>query len=629
MSTWLRRVVVLTFLIGSAAVVASSRDAATPASPPSAAQLGGLWVAKRRFGPDARGPLLVRRVAGSYVAEIVGRVVPIRSQPPEVSFELPNDQGAFRGRFDGTERIRGHWIRPATRLNWSRSASPVLLEADGPDRWRGVVAPAEDEFTLFLLARSRPDGSLDVVMRNPDRDLGTQLGAERLVRDGDNVVLMGRRTGQPERELARGTLQTDPESMSLYFANRGGNYDFVRAGDDSDFYPRGKQPAHYSYLPPPQLDDGWPTGTLEDADISRAGIEAFVQRLLEAPMDSLDAPQIHALLVARHGKLVLEEYFHGYHRHKLHDTRSAAKSLTSIVVGAAMQAGAPLSLQSRVYEVMNGGRMPDGLEPKKRAMTLENLLTMSPGWFCDDTNDAAPGNEENIANQEEEPDFYRYTLGVPMAFAPGERSIYCSASANVALGMVAKATGESVVDTFSRLVGEPMRIRRSSWGLDPAGNPYGGGSVNLLPRDFLKLGQLMLDDGVWDGRRILSRDFVAQASAKQYHLRNVYYGYFWWNEDYPYKDRMVRQFSARGAGGQTVVVVPELDLVVSTMAGNYVSRTQITYTGTLVPRFVLPAVREPGDDPNAPVVEREFKSPYGPSEDGSRVVKDGAGPAAH
>lgn len=625
MNTRLRRAVSLTVLVGAVALLAAAADEATSPSPST--HLEGLWVAKRRFGPDVRGSLLVRRVAGSYVAEIAGRVVPIRSQPPEVSFDLADDRGAFRGRFAGAERIRGHWIRPATRLNWSRSSSPVLLEADGADRWRGLVSPAEDEFTLFLLMKARPDGSLGVVLRNPDRDLGSQLGAQRLVRDGDAVVLMGGRTGQPERELARGTLQTEPETMTLYFSNRGGSYDFVRAGDESDFYPRGKNPGRYSYLPPPQLDDGWRTGTLEDAGISRAGMEAFVQQLLDTPMDSLDAPQIHALLVARHGRLVLEEYFHGYHRDKPHDTRSAAKSLTSIVVGAAMQAGAPLALSSRVYAVMNGGNIPEGLEPKKREMTLEHLLTMSPGWFCDDTNDAAPGNEETMNQQEAEPDWYRYTLGVPMAFSPGERSVYCSASANMALGMVAKATGENVVDTFARLVGEPMRIRRTSWGMDPAGNPYGGGSVGLLPRDFLKLGQLMLDDGVWDGHRILSSDFVARASAKQYHLRNVLYGYLWWNEDYPYKDRMVHQFSARGAGGQTVVVVPELDLVVATMSGNYVSRTQITYTGTLVPRFVLPAVREPGDDANAPVVEREFKSPYGPSEDGSRVVKDDGGSA--
>ena len=75
-------------------------------------------------------------------------------------------------------------------------------------------------------------------------------------------------------------------------------------------------------------------------------MERFIQKLLDMPMDSTDALQIHGVLIARHGKLVLEEYFHGEHRDKLHETRSAAKSVTAVLVGAAMQAGAPLKLSS-------------------------------------------------------------------------------------------------------------------------------------------------------------------------------------------------------------------------------------------------------------------------------------------
>ena len=611
----------LALLLAAAAALGPNLGDATTA--PEADVLDGLWAAKRRFGPDARGPLLVRRSGDGHVAELVGRLVPIRSRPPEVSFELPDGQGAFHGRFEDAGRIRGRWIRPGTPVNNGRSASPLLLEPDGPDRWRGLVAPTKDDFTFYLLARRRPDGSLGVVLRNPERDFGSQIGAERLVREGEALVLMGRRGGAPERELARGAYDAERDVMTLTFRNRGGSYDFVRAGDESDFYPRGRLPGRYSYLPPPELDDGWRVGTLDEADVSRAGMESLVQRILETPMDSIDAPQIHALLVARRGKLVLEEYFHGFHRDELHDTRSAAKSLTSIVVGAAIQAGAPLDLSSRVYDVMNGGAMRPDVEAQKREMTLEHLLTMSSGWYCDDTDEAAPGNEERISDQREEPDWYRYTLALPMATPPGERAVYCSATSNLALGMVERATGAGAVEAFDRWVAGPMRIRRSGWGLDPAGNPYGGGSVALLPRDFLKLGQLMLDGGTWEGRRILGSDFAARATSPRYNLRNVQYGYLWWIEDYPYKDRMVRHFSARGAGGQTLVVVPELELVVATMAGNYVSRVQLTYTGPLVPRFVLPAVREPGDDPNAPVLEREFTSPYGPSADGSRVGPEG------
>jgi len=326
---------------------------------------------------------------------------------------------------------------------------------------------------------------------------------------------------------------------------------------------------------------------------------------------------MHGLLIARHGKLVLEEYFHGQHRDKLHETRSATKSITATLTGAAMYAGVPLRLSSRVYEVMN---FPAD-DPRKRAMTLENLLTMSSGYDCDDTDPKAPGNEEVMNDQEQEPDYYRYTLKVPMKYQPGEKSVYCSSNPNLALGMVGRAAGEWPPDLFDRLLARPMQIDRYAWPLDPAGNPYGAGIVQILPRDFMKFGQLMLNGGTWHGRRLLSRDFVARASSKLYHNRNVTYGYLWWSIDYPYKDRVVHTFYAAGAGGQLVYVIPELDLVVTHVAGNYtLPLKNLSDTDReFVPRFILPAVREAGDDKSAPVVPREYTSPYGPSQDGSRV----------
>lgn len=344
-------------------------------------------------------------------------------------------------------------------------------------------------------------------------------------------------------------------------------------------------------------------------------------------MESAGAPQVHAVLIARHGKLVLEEYFHGEHRDKLHDTRSAAKSVTATVVGAAIQAGAPLKLSTPVYEIMNGGRFPDGLDPLKRAMTLENLLTMSSGYFCDDANPQAPGNEETMLDQTAEPDYLRYTLKVPMASPPGEKAVYCSINPNLALGVVSRATGESPLVTFDRLLGGPMKIDRYAWLLDPSGQPYGGGSVQFLPRDFMKFGQLMLNGGMWRGRRILGSDFVARASSPLYHLRHIFYGYLWWGIDYPYKDRTVHAFFAGGNGGQGVMVIPELDLVVATFAGSYSNRTAaLDIQQNYVPRYILPAVREPGDDKTAPVVPRDFATPYGPSPDSGPVKKNDRSP---
>src|SRR4029079_818784 len=110
-------------------------------------------------------------------------------------------------------------------------------------------------------------------------------------------------------------------------------------------------------------------------------------------------------------------------------------------------------------------------------------------------------------------------------------------------------------------IARPMKIATYAWPLDPAGNPYGGGGVQLNLRDFAKIGQLMLDGGVWQGKRILDRDFVARASSPLFDFNGIQYGYLWWNIEYPYKDRKVRAYFAAGNGGQTAMVIPALHRV--------------------------------------------------------------------
>jgi CubicO group peptidase (beta-lactamase class C family) len=577
----------LPWALSAALALALPADAAAQA--PSADPLTGRWVAQKRFGPDAHGNLIIMRTGGAYSADMVGRTVPVRMDKDELVFDLPGGQGSFRGRRQG-KAIVGHWYRPGTAVNSNDSASPVRLVPDGTNRWRGEVTPMQDSFTYYLLAEKRPDGSLDVVLRNPERDFGNQIGAQRLVRDGNALKLMGkRRREKDERVLAAGTFDAENQTFTLAFPDRGATYDFSRDTDDSEVFSRGKSPEPYVYHPPLALADGWPTATLEQVGIDRAGIEKYIQAVIDQPQTAVDDPQVHGLLIARHGKLVLEEYFHGYDRDRLHTTRSASKSVTATIVGAAMQAGAPLELSRPVYLVMNGGKFPSGLEPAKRAMTLENLLTMSSGFFCDDNNDSAPGNETTMWDQTKEPDFYRYYMAVPLDRTPGAKAVYCSGDPNLALGMVGRATGENPMDLFDRLIAGPMKISRYEWGLDPAKQPYGGGSTAFVLRDFIKFGQLMLNGGTWGGKRILSRDFVARASEPRYTLGTRKYGYLWWGEDFPYIGRTVYAFMALGAGGQTVMVFPELDLVMASFSGSFASQG---YKRAIVPAEILPAVLE-------------------------------------
>jgi CubicO group peptidase (beta-lactamase class C family) len=600
-------------------VLSSPSAGQAPAAAPATQDLSGLWGAKKWFGPDVRGQLIIERSSRGFRAEIAGRQAAVTNTGRELSFELPADEGRFSGRFEGVGLIRGHWVRGLTPISYGRNASPVVLRAIGPNRWAGTVDPGEEEFSFYIFAKRAADGSYTAVLRNPEFDLGNQRGVRRLVRDGDSVRLMAARGNAAEAPLATGRI--DADGLSLTFpAVRGGTYDFTRATGNSLAYPRPRPGEPYRYSPPPALGDGWPTATLAAERIDQPAIERLVQSFIDMPMDEADAPEIHALLIARHGRLVVEEYFHGFARDQLHTLRSASKSLTTVTIGAAMHAGAPLRLDSRIYQVMNGGSFPAGLEPRKRAMTLENLLTMSSGHYCDDTDDKAPGNEDYIGDELRPPNVIDYFMSVPMVTDPGANSVYCSMQPHLALATLAEATHVSPLRIFDRLVARPMQITNYSWPVDTNGRPYGGGSVMVRARDFMKFGQLELNGGLWGGKRILDAGFAKAAVAPQYHLRNVYYGYLWWVEYYPYKGRKVLGYSMRGAGGQLVFVIPELDLVVATMGGNFSNRRGGRYLNNFIATSILPAVREPGDDVKAPVKDLEWVSPYGPSKDGSRVA---------
>jgi CubicO group peptidase (beta-lactamase class C family) len=547
----------------------------------------GLWKAKQRNGPDARGPLLIQRNGSTYTGDMMGFTFPVTVSNGEFSFELPNREGGFRGKLVGNT-IRGIWF--SSPLGELGGGTPVYLASKGQNLWSGEVMRQESVQTLYLLITRRPDGTLAGVLRNIERDWGGFLGVKSVVRTGNAISLVGGRAPNADSVLVRGTYDPADTVITLDFGGRGGTFEFTPDDDPlSDFYPRGKNPGRYVYRVPPALEDGWPTASLEQVGIDRAGIERGVQAIIDMSMDSINAPQVHAVAIARNGKLVLEEYFHGDNRNYLHNERSAAKSVSATIIGASMLAGSPMKLSTPVYQVMNGGTVPADLEPRKRAMTLENLMTMSSGYFCDDNNDDAPGNEDQM--WQKQTDFVKFTLGLPLAFSPGDTAIYCSVNPNLALNMAGRAAGESPFYLFDRLVATPMGITRYIWPLDRVRNPYGGGGMGLMTRDFMKFGQLMLDDGTWHGRRILSSEFVRRASSTLMKIAGRDYGLLWWPQSFTVDNRTIRGFAALGNGGQIVMVFPELKLVVATNGGSYASRGWRFVGGDLMSKYILPAVK--------------------------------------
>jgi CubicO group peptidase (beta-lactamase class C family) len=562
----------------------------------SAKELVGLWEAKRRFGPDVRGTLLIRRTSGNWQAEIAGRSAPVKLDGDSISFELPDGKGKFQGKFAARRTtIVGHWIQPATVENGTPYASPVSLTKDKQNVWRGEVVPLDDAITFYLMVKVRSDGSVGAFLKNPERNLGRFIRVDRIERDGDTVKLFSADSAsERSRVLVEGKYLADREIMSIYFPMLGATYDFKRldANRASDFYPRGRPTVPYTYASPLAFDDGWQTASLEDVGISRTGIEKFIQMLVDTPIDSVSSQEIHGVLIARHGKLVLEEYFHGEHREKPHDTRSAGKSLSATLVGAAIKAGMPVDAASPVYQMMNGGTFPPDLEPRKRSLTVEHLLTMSAGLDCDDGDPKSPGGEDTMQQQTEQPDYYKFALALKMIRSPGEKSVYCGAQSNLLGGVLQRASKQTLPVLFRNLLAEPLQIKKYYLQLTPTGDAYMAGGVRFLPRDFMKLGQLHLNGGTWNGRRVLTQEWARRATSHLVNIgsRNRKYGYQWWVEDYPYRGRTVRAFFAGGNGGQIVMGIPELDLVIAFYGGNYSDPALFVPQNVYVPQHILPAV---------------------------------------
>ena len=525
----------------------------------AASNLAGVWEAKRRFGPDAAGTIVLRREGTAWNADFIGRGIPVGEERGLLTFAIP--EGSFRARV-AKDGIHGHW---AQQTEGSPIVTPVRLRPDGANRWRGEIAPLEQTFTFYLVIG--PNG--EAWIRNPDRNATIRWNVNRFTRDGGAVKL-----SRDDSVIVEGTYDAERDVITIPFPNRGGTYDFKRAPDHSAFYARGKTPPRYAYRPPLALDDGWPVATLEDVHIDRAKVEQFIQTVLDMPIDGIHTSDIHAILIARSGKLVLEEYFHGQTRDKPHDTRSAAKSITSVLFGAA---GLDPSLP--VYATLGA----EADDPRKTAMKAEHLLTMTSGFYCDDNDEKAPGREDTMQQQNEEPNWYRYALRLPMAYEPGAKAVYCSTNPNLLGAVIAKAGGAPLPELFDRLVARPMQFGRYAMWLQPTGEPFMGGGMLVTPRDFLKLGQLVVGDGKWRGTRVLSHEFIARASSPLYQLGRRKYGYLWWIDE--------KRIYALGNGGQTVMAVPELDLVVAFMGGNYSDNALLlSKTNKFVPESILPAV---------------------------------------
>jgi CubicO group peptidase (beta-lactamase class C family) len=349
--------------------------------------------------------------------------------------------------------------------------------------------------------------------------------------------------------------------------------------------------------PPLAAADGWAISTPDAVGLDAA-------RLCEVVpwVEGSQQSDVHAVLVARHNKLVFERYFTGaderwgmplgdvaHSRDQLHDARSVTKSVVALLLGIALDRGMVKGeLDTPVFDLLP--QYAALRTPEKTKITLRHLLTMSAGFKWDEHDYADPANSER--QMDAAPDPARYVLEQPVAAPAGEVYNYSGGSAVLIQAILKQATGKPLDQLAHDLLFAPLGIEQVDWVRYPvADEPVAPSGLRLLPRDFAKIGQLVLDHGVWDYKQIVPAAFIEQATTPQINGRLLYfYGYQFWLGRSLVGGREFDWSAAVGLGGQRIYIVPGLDLVAIVNAGLYRSGLpQEIVPLTVLDRYVLAA----------------------------------------
>ena len=367
----------------------------------------------------------------------------------------------------------------------------------------------------------------------------------------------------------------------------------------------------YVYRKPQDLHDGWPTARAGDLGVDEAALARAVQRIIDIDPSAPRAWLIHSMAIAYKGKLILDEYFYNQGPDIPHDMRSASKTFSSVIMGAAMQEGAKISPETKLYEVMAPLGPFNNPDPRKDRITLAHVMTHTTGLACDDNAESpSTGGEDVMQTQRAQPNWWKFTLDLPIVHEPGERYAYCSGGISLTGGALTYATGEWLPALFDRTIAQPLQFGSYYWNLQPTGEGYVGGGAFVRTRDFLKIGQAYLDGGVWNGRRIASDAWVKDAIAPHAHIseqttgvtgdafRQAYYdedeGYAWHHISVKSGDKTYRAYHGNGNGGQLLLVVPEFDLVAMFTAGNYRQGLWNRERDDIVGEMIIPALGREG-----------------------------------
>ena len=344
------------------------------------------------------------------------------------------------------------------------------------------------------------------------------------------------------------------------------------------WYPRLRGKDIYQYKIPEKLNDGLIVG-----DINKTVLDTSLLREMMHKIINETYPNVHSVLIIKDGRLVFEQYFYQYTKDSVQELRSATKSFFSALAGIAIDKGFIKSKNETVLSFFPEYTLNNMSEGKKR-ITVEDLLTQQTGLDCDISDPKSEGNETTMDYSD---DWVKFTLDLPMIDSPGRNGRYCSGNP-VTLGRIIEKTTQMPLLQFAeRNLFEPLGFKKYRWYFKPdKSNAENYCQAYLTPREMAKFGLLYLNNGIWNGKQIVSSDWVNQSFEKHSIIQGVDYGYLWWLKYLDADGTRYYTKAAQGNGGQRIYVLKEQNLVAVITGGNYNTQSP---SDELMKKYILPA----------------------------------------
>ncbi len=313
---------------------------------------------------------------------------------------------------------------------------------------------------------------------------------------------------------------------------------------------------------------------------------------------------LHTLLVSKGGRTLLEHYGIGedeawgrkvgtvtFGPEVLHDLRSVSKSIVGTLYGIALSEGKVPPPEASLYAQFP--QYPDlARQPGRDRITIAHVLSMTMGIEWDELTLPYPDPRNSEIAMEAAPDRYRYVLACPIVGPPGVKWTYCGGATALLGYLIARGTGEKLTDFARRVLFDPMGAGRIEWSQGNDGEVRAASGLRLLPRDLLRFGELVLANGAWQGRQIVPAKWLEQATTRAVVIDVPFgYGWHWYLFSPPAGGSPT--IAGIGWGGQRLMILPALDLVVAINCGNYWKPgiDQRRVADTILNEVVLPAVK--------------------------------------